>query len=113
MQAVAKLCNYPSSPFKMRLVADLIRGKKVADALVILEHHAKHASVPLRKLLLSAVSNWRQRNEASDEGGLVVKSVFVDGALALKRMLPAPQGRAYRIKKRSNHITIIVDNQEN
>jgi large subunit ribosomal protein L22 len=109
MEAVAKLRNYPTSPRKMRLLADLIRGHKVERALAILEHNPKHPAVPLRKLVLSAINNWKQKNESGDESELVVKTVFVDGARTLKRMRPAPQGRGYRIRKRSNHVTLIVD----
>ena len=109
MEAVAKLRNYPTSPRKMRLLADLIRGHKVERALAILEHNPKHPAVPLRKLVLSAINNWKQKNESGDESELVVKTIFVDGARTLKRMRPAPQGRGYRIRKRSNHVTIIVD----
>ena len=109
MEAVAKLRNYPTSPRKMRLIADLIRGMQVEKALAVLEHNAKHPSVPMRKLVLSAISNWKQKNEGGDEGQLIIKTVFVDGARTLKRMRPAPQGRGYRVRKRSNHVTVIVD----
>jgi large subunit ribosomal protein L22 len=109
MEAVAKLRNYPTSPRKMRLLADLIRGKKVEKVLAELEHHPKHPAVPLRKLVLSAINNWKQKNEGGDESGLIVKTIFVDGARTLKRMRPAPQGRGYRVRKRSNHVTLIVD----
>jgi large subunit ribosomal protein L22 len=109
MEAVAKLKNYPTSPRKMRLLADLIRGQKVEKALAELEHNAKHPAVPLRKLVLSAINNWKQKNEGGDETGLIVKTIFVDGARTLKRMRPAPQGRGYRVRKRSNHVTVIVD----
>src|ERR671910_3704011 len=110
MEAVAKLRNYPTSPRKMRLLADLIRGMKVEKALAVLEHNPKHPAVPMRKLVLSAISNWKQKNENGDEGKLFVKTIFVDGARTLKRMRPAPQGRGYRVRKRSNHVTVIVDN---
>jgi large subunit ribosomal protein L22 len=109
MEAIAKLNNYPTSPRKMRLLADLIRGMKVEKALAILDHNPKHPAVPLRKLLLSAINNWKQKNEGADESGLIVKTIFVDGARVIKRMRPAPQGRGYRVRKRSNHVTIIVD----
>jgi large subunit ribosomal protein L22 len=109
MEAVAKLRNYPTSPRKMRLLADLIRGHKVERVLAILEHNPKHPAVPLRKLVLSAINNWKQKNESGDESELVVKTVFVDGARTLKRMRPAPQGRGYRVRKRSNHVTLVVD----
>jgi large subunit ribosomal protein L22 len=112
MEAVAKLRNYPTSPRKMRLLADLIRGMKVEKALAVLEHHPKHPAVPMRKLVLSAINNWKQKNEGGDEGGLVVKTIMVDGGRMLKRMRPAPQGRGYRVRKRSNHVTIIVDEKE-
>lgn len=109
MEAVAKLNNYPTSPRKMRLLADLIRGLAVEKALAILEHNTKHPAVPLRKLVISAISNWKQANDGVDESGLVVKTIFVDGARTIKRMRPAPQGRGYRVRKRSNHVTVIVD----
>src|SRR5919107_339333 len=109
MEAIAKLNNYPTSPRKMRLLADLVRGMKVEKALAELEHNPKHPAVPLRKLVLSAISNWKQKNEGGDEGQLVIKTIFVDGARTLKRMRPAPQGRGYRVRKRSNHVTVIVD----
>lgn len=109
MEAIAKLRNYPTSPRKMRLLADLIRGEKVDKALAILEHNSKHPAVPMRKLVLSAINNWKQKNEGGDEGELVVKTIMVDGGRTLKRMRPAPQGRGYRVRKRSNHVTVIVD----
>jgi len=109
MEAVAKLRNYPTSPRKMRLLADLIRGKKVDKVLAILEHNSKHPAVPLRKLVLSAINNWKQKNENGDVHELTVKTVMVDGGRTLKRMRPAPQGRGYRVRKRSNHVTLIVD----
>ena len=109
MEAIAKLNNYPTSPRKMRLLADLIRGMRVEKALAILDHNPKHPAVPLRKLVLSAISNWKQKNEGADESSLVVKTIFVDGARVIKRMRPAPQGRGYRVRKRSNHVTVIVD----
>jgi len=109
MEALAKLRNYPTSPRKMRLLADLIRGHKVERALAILEHNPKHPAVPLKKLVLSAINNWKQKNEGGDESELVVKTIFVDGARTLKRMRPAPQGRGYRVRKRSNHVTLVVD----
>lgn len=112
MEAVAKLKNYPTSPRKMRLLADLIRGKKVEYVLAELEHSPKHPAVPLRKLVLSAINNWKQKNEGGDESQLVIKTIFVDGARSLKRMRPAPQGRGYRVRKRSNHVTVIVDQKD-
>jgi large subunit ribosomal protein L22 len=109
MEAVAKLNNYPTSPRKMRLLADLIRGMKIENALATLEHNPKHPAVPLRKLVLSAISNWKAKNEGADENTLVVKTIMVDGARVIKRMRPAPQGRGYRVRKRSNHVTVVVD----
>jgi large subunit ribosomal protein L22 len=111
MEAVAKLRNYPTSPRRMRLLADEIRGMEIDKALALLEHHPQHSSTPLFKLLRSAISNWEQKNEGhkSEDASLIVKTIFVDGARTLKRMLPAPQGRAYRLRKRSNHVTLIVD----
>ena len=96
---------------KGRLVADLIRGENVDKALGILRYSTRHASRDLEKLLMSAVANWEAKNEGrkADEAGLVVKSVQVNEAGSIKRMLPAPQGRAYRMRKRSNHVSIIVD----
>ena len=113
MEAVARLRNLPTSPRKMRLLADLIRGMEVENALNTLKFSTKHPSVPLEKLLLSAVANWRVKNEGVDvaEANLIVKTIFVDGGRVLKRMRPAPQGRAYRVRKRSNHITLIVDSR--
>jgi len=113
MEAVARLRNLPTSPRKMRLLADLIRGMEVENALNTLKFSTKHPSVPLEKLLLSAVANWRVKNEGVDvvEAALYVKTIFVDGGRVLKRMRPAPQGRAYRVRKRSNHITLIVDSR--
>ncbi|WP_245645883.1 50S ribosomal protein L22 [Niabella ginsenosidivorans] len=93
----------------MRLLADLIRGQKVDLVLAELEHNPKHPAVPLRKLVLSAIVNWKQANEGADESGLVVKTIYVDGGRTLKRMRPAPQGRGYRVRKRSNHVTLVVD----
>lgn len=109
--AIAHLRNVPTSPRRMRQVADLIRGVEVEKALGILRFSTRHSSRDLEKLLLSAMSNWQAKNEGqkADEAGLVVKSVQVNEARGLKRMLPAPQGRAYRIKKRSNHVSLIVD----
>ena len=93
----------------MRLLADLIRGKRIDNVLAELEHSPKHPAVPLRKLVLSAINNWKQKNEGGDETQLIIKTIFVDGARTLKRMRPAPQGRGYRVRKRSNHVTVIVD----
>lgn len=108
----ATLNDYPTSPRKMRLLADLIRGQKVEKVLAELEHNPKHPAVPLRKLVLSAIDNWKQKNEGGDESGLYIKTISVDGARTLKRMRPAPQGRGYRVRKRSNHVTVIVGSQE-
>jgi len=107
----ARLNNCPSSPRKMRLLADLIRGQKVEHALHILKNSPQQASEKLRKLLLSAISNWQSKNEGVrlEESDLFVKEILVDGGRILKRLQTAPQGRAHRIRKRSNHITLIVD----
>ena len=115
MEAVAKLNNYPTSPRKMRLLADLIRGMEVEKALGILQFNPKHPATPLFKLLKSAINNWEQKNsgEKVEDAGLVVKTIMVDGGRVIKRMRPAPQGRGYRIRKRSNHVTIIVDSPNN
>jgi len=111
--AFARLNNCPSSPRKMRLVADLIRGKRVELALHILKYNAKQPSERLRKLLLSAISNWQAKNEGVriEESDLFVREVFVDSGRQLKRIQPAPQGRAHRIRKRSNHVTILLDSR--
>ena len=106
----AKLRNVPSSPRKMRLVVDMIRGMEVVRALGVLRFSNKDAATPVEKLLRSAIANWEQKNERKAESGeLFVTSVHVDGAATLKRMRPAPQGRGYRIRKRSNHVTLFVD----
>jgi large subunit ribosomal protein L22 len=109
--AIAHLRNVPTSPRRMRQVADMIRGQEVDKALGILRFSTRHSSRDMEKLLLSAIANWQSKNEGrkADEAGLVVKSVQVNEARGLKRMLPAPQGRAYRMKKRSNHVSLIVD----
>ncbi len=106
--AFAKLNNCPTSPRKMRLVADQVRGVEVEKALQILKFSPKEASINLEKLLLSAIANWQAKNEdaAIEEAGLFVKSICVDSAGMLKRLRPAPQGRAHRIRKRSNHVTL-------
>ena len=113
--AFAKLNNCPTSPRKMRLVADLVRGKKVELALNILRFNSKEASRKVEKLLLSAIANWQAKNsEASlEEAGLIVKEIRVDGGMMLKRLRPAPQGRAHRIRKRSNHVTIVLGSNNN
>ena len=106
----AKLRNVPSSPRKMRLVVDMIRGVEAFKALGILKFSNKEASRKVEKLLRSAIANWEQKNERKAESGeLYVKTVFVDAAPMLKRLRPAPQGRGYRIRKRSNHVTLFVD----
>ena len=106
----AKLRNVPTSPRKMRLVVDMIRGMEVFKALGVLKFSNKEAAARIEKLLRSAISNWEQKNERKAEGGeLYVSAVSVDGATTLKRMRPAPQGRGYRIRKRSNHVTLFVD----
>ena len=113
--AFAKLNNCPTSPRKMRLVADLVRGEKVEHALNILKFNSKEASGRLEKLLLSAIANWQSKNEEAniEEAELVVKEIRVDGGSMLKRLRPAPQGRAHRIRKRSNHVTIVVGANNN
>ncbi len=110
-QFFASLRNVPTSPRKMRLVADLIRGKEVNYALGVLRFSKQDASFRLEKLLLSAIDNWKQKNEGQnvEDANLYVKSITVDSARILKRLRPAPQGRAHRIRKRSNHVTIFVD----
>lgn len=116
----ASLRNVPTSPRKMRLVADMIRGKEVNLALDMLKFSTKEAAGRMEKLLLSAIDNWKQKNEGAnvEEANLYVSTVMVDSARILKRLRPAPQGRAHRIRKRSNHVTLFVDsklseNQEN
>lgn len=113
--AFAKLNNCPTSPRKMRLVADLVRGKKVNDALNLLKFSTKEASGRVEKLLLSAISNWQQKNEDQDieTADLYVKEIKVDSGSMLKRLRPAPQGRAHRIRKRSNHVTLILGENNN
>ncbi len=113
--AFAKLNNCPTSPRKMRLVADLVRGEKVEHALNILKFNQKEASGRLEKLLLSAIANWQSKNEEAniEEAELVVKEIKVDSGSMLKRLRPAPQGRAHRIRKRSNHVTIVVGANNN
>ncbi|MFP4092919.1 MAG: 50S ribosomal protein L22 [Cyclobacteriaceae bacterium] len=110
MEAIAKLNNVPTSPRKMRLVADMIRGRKVNEALNMLKFEAKQGAAKMEKLLLSAIANWQEKNpdERLEDADLFVKEVKVDGGRMLKRLRPAPQGRAHRIRKRSNHITIVV-----
>ncbi len=112
--AVAKLNNCPTSPRKMRLAAGLVREKEVYQALHILKHSPLEASARLYKLLRSAIANWQEKNPGVriEDADLFVKEVAVDSGRMLKRIQPAPQGRAHRIRKRSNHVTLIVDNKE-
>lgn len=109
----AKLNNCPTSPRKMRLVADLISGVNVELALNILKHSPKEAAIRMHKLLRSAIANWEAKNEGKriEESNLYIKEAFVDSARMLKRIRPAPQGRAHRIRKRSNHVTLILDSR--
>ncbi|MBC8767552.1 50S ribosomal protein L22 [Arenibacter sp. TNZ] len=113
--AFAKLNNCPTSPRKMRLVADLVRGVKVEKALAILKFNSKESSRRLEKLLLSAIANWQAKNEDAsvEEAELFVKEIRVDGGSMLKRLRPAPQGRAHRIRKRSNHVTLVLGSNNN
>ena len=108
--AFAKLNNCPTSPRKMRLVADQVRGEAIEKALAILKFSPKEASRRLEKLLLSAIANWQAKNEDGDieKANLFIKEIRVDGATMLKRLRPAPQGRAHRIRKRSNHVTVVL-----
>lgn len=108
--ASAKLNNCPTSPRKMRLVADMIRGMEVSKALFALKNNGKEASIRLEKLLVSALSNWESKNEgvSMDEKELIIQTISVDSGRMLKRVQPAPQGRAHRIRKRSNHVTLVV-----
>jgi len=110
----AKLNNCPTSPRKMRLVADLVRGLDVNKALDHLRFNAKDASTRVEKLLLSAIANWQVKNEGVrlEDSNLYIKEIFVDSARILKRLRPAPQGRAHRIRKRSNHVTLILDSKQ-
>ncbi len=113
--AFAKLNNCPTSPRKMRLVADLVRGAEVEKALAILRFNPKEASRRLEKLLLSAIANWQAKNEDAniEEADLFIKEIRVDSGRMLKRLRPAPQGRAHRIRKRSNHVTLVVGANNN
>ena len=108
--AFAKLNNCPTSPRKMRLVADQVRGEGIVKALAILKFNPKEPSKKLEKLLLSAIANWQAKNESADveKAELFVKEIRVDGGNMLKRLRPAPQGRAHRIRKRSNHVTLVL-----
>lgn len=109
----AKLQNVPSSPRKMRYVVDLVRGMEVNRALGTLKFCAKAASADVEKLLRSAIANWEQKNERkAEDGELYITKIFVDEGATLKRMRPAPQGRGYRIRKRSNHVTLFVDTKK-
>ena len=113
-QAFAKLVNVPSSPRKMRLVADMVRGKEVFRALGILKFSNKEAAAKVEKLLRSAIANWEAKNEKKAENGeLYISTIFVTCAPMLKRLRTAPQGRGYRIRKRSNHVTLFVDTIDN
>jgi len=107
----ATLRNCPTSPRKMRLVTDMIRGVEVNKALDMLKYNPKEASNRLEKLLLSAISNWQTKNEGVriEDSNLYVKEIYVDQSRTLKRLRPAPQGRAHRIRKRSNHVTVVLD----
>ena len=109
-QYMAKLMNCPTSPRKMRLVADMIRGENVEMALHMLENSPQQAAGRMRKLLLSAIANWQVKNEGVrlEDSHLFVQTVMVDGGRMLKRISPAPQGRAYRVRKRSNHVTLTL-----
>jgi len=113
-QYYAVLRNCPTSPRKMRLVADMIRGMEVNKALDVLKYSSKEASGRVEKLLLSAIANWQAKNEGErlDDNELYVSKIMVDSGRILKRLRPAPQGRAHRIRKRSNHVTIYVDTKE-
>ncbi|KAB2914031.1 MAG: 50S ribosomal protein L22 [Bacteroidota bacterium] len=113
MEAVAKLNNCPVSPRKMRLLANQIRGMQVEKALNTLKFNQRRQyAIRLEKLLLSAINNWEKKNDRVVDSSLFIKTVFVDGGPMMKRISPAPQGRAYRIRKRSNHVTLIVDSKE-
>jgi len=110
---VARLRNVPTSPRKMRIVADLIRGMNVENAMSLLQHTSKEAAGRLYKLLRSAIANWEVKNEGErvEDNQLYVKEISVDGGRMLKRIQPAPQGRAHRIRKRSNHVTLVLGNR--
>ena len=113
-QYFASMRNVPSSPRKMRYVVDLVRGMEVNRALGTLRFSKKAASADVEKLLLSAINNWEQKNERkAEDGEFYITQIFVDEGVTLKRMRPAPQGRGYRIRKRSNHVTIFVDTKTN
>lgn len=110
MEAIAKLRNVPTSPRKMRLVADMVRGMEVNHALNVLRFEAKQGAARIEKLLVSAIANWQNKfeDERLEDANLYIKEIRVDGGRMLKRLRPAPQGRAYRIRKRSNHVTVVV-----
>ena len=112
--SIAKLQNCPTSPRKMRLVVDLIRGENVEKALYILKYTNKEAAIRVEKLLLSAIKNWEAKNEDKrvEDSSLYVKEITVGGGRQLKRLRPAPQGRGYRIRKRSNHVHLVVDSKK-
>jgi large subunit ribosomal protein L22 len=114
-KSLAVLKNCPTSPRKMRYVVDMIRGIEVNKALDVLKFSNKEASARVEKLLMSAIANWQAKNEGVrlEDAHLVVKQVFVDGGRMLKRLRPAPQGRGYRVRKRSNHVTLIVESVNN
>jgi large subunit ribosomal protein L22 len=113
MEAIAKLRNVPTSPRKMRMVANLVRGQKVTRALGLLKFEANSGAARIEKLLLSALSNWQQKNEDEriEDANLYIKEIFVDEGRQLKRLRPAPQGRGHRIRKRSNHVTLVIDSK--
>ena len=113
MEAVAILKNVPSSPRKMRLVAGLVRGQNVTKALALLKFEANGGAEKIEKLLLSALSNWKQKNEEAriEDSNLYIKEIKVDEGKMLKRLRPAPQGRGHRIRKRSNHVTLVIDSR--
>jgi len=113
MEATAKLRNVPTSPRKMRLVADMVRGQKVTRALGLLKFEANSGAARIEKLLLSALANWQQKNEDEriEDANLYIKEIFVDEGRQLKRLRPAPQGRGHRIRKRSNHVTLVIDSK--
>lgn len=114
MEATAMLRNVPTSPRKMRLIADLIRGMLAVKALTVLKYEPRQGATQIEKLLLSAIANWQNSNEDAEleEVDLYIKEIRVDGAGMLKRFRPAPQGRAHRIRKRANHVTLVVDSHQ-
>lgn len=111
---IARLNNCPTSPRKMRYVADMVRGQEVEKALHILKNSTTYSSLRIRKLLLSAIANWQNKNEGVriEQSHLYIKEIMVDSGRVLKRIRPAPQGRAHRIRKRSNHVTMILDSRQ-